>query len=249
MRYACLFPVLLALAACAGRDNAPGNVNLSLADTALADGAPRLALQVSQAVLATHPGDVQALLRQGDAQYALGELEEASQSYKQALKIRPGSMDAMLGLGRVTLVTDPAGALAWFDKLLALLPENQAARTDRGVALDLLGRHAAAQAEYRRVIAEGTSADGAKVDLGLSLAMSGDAESGVRILRPIASAPDASARVREDLAVALTLAGHMREAGEILLTQMSAEQARKAIAAYRALRDQPLPSSLVNSAS
>lgn len=250
MRVAPPFLILLALASCTPADRPkPGKLTLGLADSALAGGAPRLALQVSQAVLAQHPGDISALLRQGDAYYALGELAKATESYGRVLEVQQHSIEALLGLGRVTLATDPAGATSRFGQVLALDPQNQAARTDRGIAFDLLGRHADAQADYRQAIAGGGDATATKVDLGLSLAMSGDADAAVQILQPIASASDASARVRQDLAVALVLDGRTEEAERILLTQMSPERARAAIAAYAALRDRPLKPALLDNAS
>ena len=249
MRTLPLLLVLLALTACgaSGRPKA-GDLSLGLADTALTDGAPQLALQVSQAVLAQHPHDVQALLRQGDAYFALGELPKAVESYDEVLGTQHASVGALTGLGRVALTTDPTAAVSRFDQVLALRPQDRAARTDRGIAFDLLGRHAEAQADYRRVIAVSGSV-AAKVDLGLSLAMSGDTAAAVQILQPIASAPDASARVRQDLAVALVLDGRTDDAQRILLTQMTPEQARAAVAAYRALGNRPLPPGFINNAS
>lgn len=250
MRIEFSFVILLILASCASTDRPrEGKLTLGLADTALAGGAPQLALQVSQAVLAQRPRDVQALLRQGDAYYALGELAKATESYDRALEIQQHSADALLGLGRVALANDPAGAVARFGQVIALDPQNQAARTDRGIAYDLMGRHAEAQSDYQRAIVAGGDVTATKVDLGLSLAMSGDADAAVQILQPIASAPDASARVRQDLAVALVLDGRNEEAERILLTQMSPEQARAAITAYGALRDRPLTPVLLDNAS
>ncbi len=250
MRITFPFLILLVLASCNPVDRPKqGKLTLGLADTALAGGAPRLALQVSQAVLAQHPRDVPALLRQGDAYYALRELAKATESYNRVLELQQHSIDALLGLGRIALATDPAGAMSRFGQVLVLDPQNQAARSDRGIAFDLLGRHADAQSDYRQVIAAGGDATATEVDLGLSLAMSGDADSAVQILQPIASASDASARVRQDLAVALVLDGRNEEAERILLTQMSPEQVRVAIAAYRALRDRPLTPALLDNAS
>ena len=240
---------LLGLAACTSDRHQPATISLGLADTALADGSPQLALNVSQAVLARNPGDVNALERQGDAYYALGDNEHANASYSKALALRPASEAAMLGLCRTALAEDPEQALRRLDRVLAVDPQNRAARTDRGVALDLLGQHGAAQGEYRQVVALGGDNIAAKVDLGLSLAMSNDAAAAVQILQPIASEPDATARVRQDLAVALVMDGRTDEAQRVLLTQMSPDQARAAIVAYQELRDRPLTPQLLNHAT
>ena len=245
-----IFPLLglLGLAACIA-DKQPATISLGLADSALAGGSPQLALNVSQAVLAHNPRDVPALLRQGDAYYALGDNEHASASYARALDIAPKSIPAMLGQCRTALAEDPEQALRRVDRVLAIDPQNRAAHTDRGIAMDLLGQHAAAQGEYRQVIAQGGEVTAAKVDLGLSLAMTNETGEAVQILEPIAASPDASARVRQDLAVALVLNGQVDEAQRVLLTQMSPDQARSAITAYRELRDRPLSPQLLDHAT
>ncbi len=240
---------LLALAACTSDKNQPATISLGLADSALAGGSPQLALNVSQAVLAAHPRDVTALLRQGDAYYALGDGGRASASYARALEIMPDSIPALLGLCRTALAEDPEQALRRLDRVLAIDPRNIAGLTDRGIALDLLGQHAEAQTEYRLALAQRGETTAAKVDLGLSLAMSNDAAAAVQILQPIAASPDASARVRQDLAVALVMDGRTDEAQRVLLTQMSPDQARAAITAYQELRDRPLTPQLLDHAS
>lgn len=243
----------LALGGCASRGDGPttGRLGLGLADSALAGGAPGLALQVSKAVLAHDPNDVPALLRRGDAYHQLGNDAGAAASYRRAAMLQPRSVPALMGLGRVALVSDPAQASARFSEVLLLDPGNQAALSDRGVASDLEGLHAEAQADYRRVIAAAMSApgrdvtDGAdsgalaatEVDLAVSLAISGQADEAVRILQPIAASPNATPRVRQDLAMALTLDNRVDEAARLLLTQMSQSEARSAIEGYRALAD------------
>ncbi len=242
---------LLALAGCAtvGPQPDAGHLGLGLADSALAGGAPALALQVSRAVLARDPSNVPALLRRGDAYYQLGDYARAAASYRQAQVLQPRDVAPLMGLGRVALATDPAEAGARFSEVLAMEPSNQAALSDRGIADDLAGLHTEAQADYRRAIAlaevqlkddpgEDRNGDLAatQVDLAVSLAISGQPSEAVRILRPIAGSPDASPRVRQDLAMALTLDDHDDEAAHLLWSQMAQSQARAAIAGYEALR-------------
>ncbi|WP_419728283.1 tetratricopeptide repeat protein [Lichenicola sp.] len=242
----------LLLTACSpnGPRPASGRLGLGLADSALAGGAPTLALQVSKAVLQRNPNDVPAMLRRGDAYLQLGDAPRAAASYRQALILQPRSVPALMGLGRVALASDPAEAGARFSEALAVDPANQAALSDRGVSLDLSGLHAEAQTDYRRAIALGNADaargldDGAEngalaateVDLAVSLAISGQPSEAVRILQPIAASPDATPRVRQDLAMALSLDNRPDEAAHLLLTQMSQDQARSAMAGYQALR-------------
>jgi Flp pilus assembly protein TadD len=236
----------LALAGCAGQSDpaTQGRLGLGLADTALAGGAPKLALGVSRAVLARDPRNVPALVRQGDAYHQLGDDARAAASYRQALTLAPRNPGALIGLGRVALASDPAEASARFSEVLALEPSNEVALTDRGIAADLSGLHAEAQADYRRAIS--LARDGltdedsehlatAQVDYAVSLAISGQAGEAVRLLRPIATAGNATPRVRQDYAMALTLDGRESEAAQVLVGDMNPADARRALAGYAAL--------------
>ena len=234
------------LAGCAagGTSLRQGRLGLGLADTALAGGQPKLALGVSRAVLARDPDNVAALARQGDAYHQMGDDARASASYRRALILAPRDISALIGLGRVALVSEPAEASARFTEALAIQPANEMALTDRGIAADLSGLHSEAQVDYQRAIAiartgltdeDNEKLETAEVDYAVSLAISGQAPEAVRILRPIASSSDASPRVRQDFAMALTLDGRAREAAELLVDQMSPESARQAMAGYTAL--------------
>ena len=78
-----------------------GQITLNVADTALAGDAPALALRVTQAILAKDPDNADAMQRQGDAYFALGQIAEAESNYHRALIAHPGLPAAQLGLGRV----------------------------------------------------------------------------------------------------------------------------------------------------
>ena len=219
-------------------------MSLGLADTALAGGQPKLALGVSRVVLARDPDNVAALARQGDAYHQMGDDARAAASYRKALVLAPRNVDALIGLGRVALASEPAEASARFTEVLAIEPGNERALTDRGIAADLSGLHSEAQSDYRRAIAiagagqtdeDNERLEIAEVDYAVSLAISGRASEAVRLLRPIASSPDASPRVRQDFAMALTLDGQAHQAAELLVDQMSPENAREAMAGYTAL--------------
>lgn len=237
---------VIALAGCAGGSGPPtqARLGLGLADSALAGGAPKLALGVSRAVLARDPKNVAALTHQGDAYHQLGDDARAAASYHEALTLSPRDVGALIGLGRVALTSEPAEASARFTEVISLQPGNEVALTDRGVAADLSGLHTEAQADYQRAIAIArtglTDEDSerlatAQVDYAVSLAISGRPGEAVRILGPIASSPDASPRVRQDFAMALTLDGQGSEAAHVLVDEMSPEEARRAMAGYTAL--------------
>jgi Flp pilus assembly protein TadD len=122
-----------------------------------------------------------------------------------------------------------------FTKLLAGAPNDRTALNNLGVALDLQGHHEAAQEEYAKVLSLEPDNRAASINQALSLSLSGQAGRSVALLRGPASQPDATPRVRQDLAVALALSGNTREAGKLLLTDLSPSDAAAALAGYQAL--------------
>lgn len=243
-------PILLlcaGLAACATRhpvvSEAPPPAQfaktptLRVADAALAGGAPGIALQVSREILARQPRNAEALVREGDALFALDRAPEAANSYRRALDVDSGSIAAKLGLGRARLRNDPAGAEAMFLQILAADSSSAAALNDLGVARDLQGHHAAAQEAYARAAATAPDMTAAQVNLGLSLALSGNGGRALDILRPLAAGSEATPRIRQDLAVALVMAGDERKAQQVLRTDLSDGQIADALSGYQRLRD------------
>lgn len=226
MRWTAL-AVLLGLAACSSSPPPlqlsrpsppppPGQPTLRVADAALASGAPDLALRVVHDILARHPDDADAWVRQGDALYMLRRVPEAADSYTRALALAPRSNVAKLGLGRTKLPTDATAAETLFLEVTQSEPRNGAAFNDLGIARDLQGHHAAAQAAYAAALALTPDMIAAQVNLGLSLALSGQTSRALSILRPLAARSEATPRVRQDLAVALALAGNDSEAEQVL---------------------------------
>ena len=241
MRPAPLLALLL-LASCAGgrpatlSDRAPG---MDIADAALANGAPDTALHIAQRALATDPDNVPALIRAGNAQAALGQHDQAARTFSRAVTLAPGNTDAALGLGRVKLASDPAGAVPLLKRVSEQDPRNVAALVDLGVAMDLQGQHANAQQSYRRALAIDPERLAANVNLGLSLALSGSPQQAVVILQPLGSGSNAPRRVRQDLAVALALAGDNTSAASLLQKDIGASEASATLAAYQMLRSTP----------
>ncbi len=210
--------------------------SLRVADAALAGGAPGMALNVAREVLAKHPDDAVAVVREADALFAMRRIPEATRVYQRALRMDPRNIEAKLGLGRTRIRTDPAGAEAMFLQVLAADPTNAAAMNDLGIARDLQGRHAAAQEAYTKAAALAPEMTAAQVNLGLSLALSGHGNRALEILRPLAANPEATPRVRQDLAVALMAAGDDQGARRVLGADMSEAQVADVLSGYARLR-------------
>jgi Flp pilus assembly protein TadD len=84
-----------------------------------------------------------------------------------------------------------------------------------GIALDTSGRHAEAQASYRRALAIAPEGVAARNNLGLSLGLSGNYDEAIAELRPIALGGGAVPRARQNLAVVLALKGDHDDAAKL----------------------------------
>jgi Flp pilus assembly protein TadD len=222
------------LTACAGRNGPvePGQPGLNVATAALAGGSPNIALNVTNGILATDPGNVPALLAQADAFSALGRPEDAKGNYTKVLTIEPESVTAQIGLGRLHLGSDPARAQALFLGALQREPRNKIALNDLGIAYDLQDQHTSAQDAYRKALGIDSTMRAAEINLALSMALNGQAPDAVRLLKPLASDPSASRRLRHNLAAALAIAGDKAGASQILSADMTPEQTERTLRAY-----------------
>jgi Flp pilus assembly protein TadD len=237
MRYSILM-LLIGLAGCAGSVSGEGRggaAGLQVADTALSNGVPSMALQVSASMLATNPNDTAALLRHARANLMLGKTADAESDYRHALQINPNLSEAGMELGKIALPSNPQAAEKLFAAIVKHDPTNLKALNDLGVARDLQGHHADAQTAYRQALAINPTLTSAQQNLGLSLAISGKAAEGVNLLDKLTGQGDDNRRARDDLAVALALNGRTGEADKVLREELSDTDASRALAGYRDL--------------
>ncbi len=240
-----LFAALLGNAACGGAHpsalNLPtpspalssGEPTIRVADAALLGGAPAMAVQVADGILARNPRDLPALLRKGEALYLLKRNDEAMAVFEHALAVNPGNAGALLGLGRIRLAHDPAAAADLFSQVLGREPRNAAALNDLGIARDLLGQHSMAQAAYRTALAVSPDTMAARVNLGVSLAVSGHEKEALDVLRPLAAAPETTPRMRQDVAATLALAGEDDAARNLLSQDLNASEIAQAMSSFK----------------
>jgi Flp pilus assembly protein TadD len=234
--------VSLALTGCAshaGNQNAAngsiGPNTLNVADAALAGGDPSMALNVSQSILASDPNNVDALVHEGNAYYALGRCPPSIAAYQTALKYDPKSVEAQIGIGRCLLKTDPARAEIAFVAATQIDPGNAAAYSNLGIARDLQGNFAGAAAAYQQSLTLNAGSTATAVNLGLSLALSGHGQDALQYLGPIATGPDATPKIREDYAAALVAAGHNDDARQVLAIDMPSDKVNQTMAGFQSL--------------
>jgi Flp pilus assembly protein TadD len=247
-------PLLVILTACSfGPRTPPLNVpppapplsnatpSLRVADAALQNGAPLMALEVADQALARNGNDREALLRKGEALSMLKRNEEAEAVFTKVLALDPGNTRALIGIGRLRLSRDPSSAAESFLKALARDPRNATALNDLGIARDLLGEHDAAQDAYRKALAIAPDDLPARVNLGLSLAVSGHPKEALDTLRPVVSMPDLTPRMRQDLAAALALGGEDDAARALLAKDLDPERVAEAMTGLAVLRSYSSP--------
>jgi Flp pilus assembly protein TadD len=114
---------------------------------------------------------------------------------------------AQLALGRILLQTDPVRAEQVLLTALASTPRNADMLNDLGVARDLQGHHAEAQAAYREALSAAPTLRAARINLALSLALSGENANALTIVQPIAATPSSAGAEQADVAAINSLAG------------------------------------------
>ncbi len=228
------------LAACAqppgGQPPPPvGPDTLNVADAAIAGGDPNMALSVSQSVLQTDPTNVDALIHEGDAYYALMRCPAAVAAYQLALQGDPKSTAAETGMGRCLIKTDPKSAEAALMLAVQDDPGNAAALNDLGIARDLQGNFAGAVGPYQQALLAQPGMTAAEVNLGLSLALSGNGSEALQYLGPLATGQGATPKIREDYAAALTASGRESEARHVLSIDLAPDQVQPVLDSFNAI--------------
>ena len=176
---------------------------------------PRAAGDLNDALrrLARSPRDLSALLDAGEASLAVGDLDAAIGFFVRGQDVAPENGRVMLGLARCfTLQRRPVEALRLFAEAeQAGIAESEMA-ADRGLAFDLVGDNASAQALYRAALAQGNDPE-TRRRLALSLAMTGQRADFEATLLPLLQDEDRSAfRAR---AFGLAILGDADEAVDI----------------------------------
>jgi Flp pilus assembly protein TadD len=147
--------------------------------------------------LAADPKDFDALIGAGRAALELGDTEAAAGFFARADDVDPRSPAPQEGMGAVSVANgDARAAMPYFRRAQQLGATPAMLGCDRGLAYDMLGEQAKAQADYRAALS-GPDADGAARRLALSLAISGNKAEAVAAIAPLAAKGDSTtARVR-----------------------------------------------------
>lgn len=178
---------------------------LKVAQAAADSGNPQLAASLYLRALADPRLSTPDRIRAADTLVALGHAGSAEAALTQRLHASPalGSADEAAlrrALARLHIVAgQPAQALLECDALLARDHGDMAATVDKGVALDLLGRHEEAQALYRLALQKMPDDAAVRNDLALSVALQGRIGEAQALAAPLRARPDLPDRVKTDL--------------------------------------------------
>jgi len=176
------------------------------------------------------------LLGLGDSLARLGAQDEAAQAYRAALALAPEDVTALRGLGNALVALDePTLAIPHLERALDRADDPRLYKS-LGVAYDMQGDHAAAQAYYRTGLNVAPGDVGLLNNLGLSLALSGDHREAISLLERVVATPTAGSRQRQNLALAYGLAGHMEEAAQVARRDLDEQAVRNNLAYYETLR-------------
>lgn len=181
--------------------------------------------------LALNSRDVQALVDAGNASLQLGDLDAAMGFFGRAQVLAPNNAEAKLGRAAVFLRSErPIEALRIYGEAEAKGISTNSVAADRGLAYDLAGNSAQAQASYRTVLARGSNPEVSR-RMAISQAISGDEAGFEATLLPLLERGDLAAfRAR---AFGLAIMGKVDEATSISNAVMPRDLASR-IAPYLA---------------
>lgn len=154
--------------------------------------------------LQSEPKDFATLIAAGRAALELGDAQAAAGFFARADEVNPKSWQPQAGMGAVSVANgEPLAALPYFTRAQQLGANAANFGADRGLAYDLLGRQAEAQADYRAALA-GSDADTARARLALSLAIAGNRAGALEALAPLAAKGDPAGGRARAFVLALT---------------------------------------------
>ena len=193
--------VMLACAGGAGMAVAPAAAQGSYSPY---DETPTAALARYVRALADNPKDFASLVGAGRSALELGDTQAAAGFFARADEANPKSPQPQAGMGAVSVANgDARAALPYFTRAKQLGAPVVSFACDRGLAYDLLGRQAEAQADYS-IALSGADRDEASRRLALSLAISGKRAEAIALLGPLMAKGDAAAARTRAFVLALT---------------------------------------------
>ena len=226
-----LFPLLglplLGLGGCSmfSGDRIPEVTNtarLNVAMAAEASGDGQMAMQIYAAALAKDPSDTKAAVQYARALVNNRQLGLARELLSRQLAARPGQPDLSREFGTIEVLQgQAASAVPRFDVALNANPSDVRALVNKGIALDMLGRHAEAQQLYHRADALSPDDPAVRNNLAMSLMLHGRTREASDILQGMAVGTTGNPRIRNNMAVLAAASGDMARARQLTAGEIS----------------------------
>jgi tetratricopeptide (TPR) repeat protein len=164
---------------------------------------PSATLSRNLRLIAQSPRNFTALIAAGRAALDLEDYQSAAGFFGRAEEVAPSDPAPKIGMGAASVALgDPQGGLIWFAQAQRLGASLAVLGAERGLAHDLLGQQALAQADYRAALS-GPDANQARRRLALSLAISRDAKGAIAVLQPLLNMRDPAAQRARAFVLAL----------------------------------------------
>jgi Flp pilus assembly protein TadD len=233
--------LMLIMAACTGLDPHPKgdmyDASVQQADDARRVGNFDAAIPLYGRALQANPKGIEAKLGLGQSFLSVGASSEAAAQFRDVLASREGNVVARRGLAAALInMGQPTLAEEQINLVLQSDSSDYRALNVLGVVLDMQGRHAEAQANYRRAIQLAPDYLAARSNYGLSVAITGPPQEAVAQLAPIATSRGSDARIRQNLAFAYAMAGDFENALHILRRDIDERSAQRQLYYYMQLR-------------
>jgi Flp pilus assembly protein TadD len=207
------------------------------ADEARLAGNLDVAIPLYQRAVQANPQGIEAKLGLGQSLLGIGAGDEAAAQFRDVLARHGSDETARRGLASALIAMgQPALAEQQIDVALQANANDYRALNLLGVALDMQGRHAEAQANYRRGIELAPTYMTLRSNYGLSLAITGPPQEAIAQLAPVAGSRQADARVRQNLAFAYAMAGDLGNALQLCRHDMDERYAQRQLLYYAELR-------------
>ena len=186
------------------------------------------------------PSDIPSATAFSAALRKIGQTSEAVSVMLKTERIASDDPDVRLELGRA-LISDGRAfeGVRHLEDASRLRPGDWSILSAHGVALDQIGEHKAAQAQYNKALTISPNNVAVMNNKALSLALQGDLTDAELILRRATGSSGASAQVRQNLALVLGLKGDFSSAERLARGDLPPKLADNNMAYYRSLLSQP----------
>jgi Flp pilus assembly protein TadD len=192
---------------------------LRVAQRLSSQGDLRGAIGFYQQVLAAQPNNADALAGAADILVAAGNPLEATPYYQKLQALKPNDLRYQMGLARAfNRAQRPTQALEIADKAIAAGAQGGMAWTEKGLALDLLGRFKEAQLAYGQALKLSPGNPETLQRMAFSFACIDEYRTALSLLGQIANMPGGKEHVRNPLATVYAMSGQPDQAMKIAAT-------------------------------